>query len=64
MGEVPVAVAEPGPVEIISNSSTIKQVGLIHWSQGLAGGKTESSSCGKLPSPGVSPTSWASSQAS
>ena len=49
VGEVPVAVAEPGPVEVNLHSSTINEVSQIHWSQGLAGGKTEScSSCGKL----------------
>ena len=47
-GEVPVVVAEAGPIEIILNSSTIKWVGQIHWLWGIAGGKTESSSCGKL----------------
>ena len=48
VGEMPVGVAELGQVEVISQSSTINQVSQIHWSWGLAGGKTESSSCGKL----------------
>ena len=61
-GVVPVAVAELGSVEVISHSSTINWVGQIHWSQGLTGFKTESSSYGKLASHGVSPTSWVSSQ--
>ena len=47
-GEAPVAAAGPGPLEVISCSSTTNQVGEISWSWGHAGGKTESSSSGKL----------------
>ena len=43
-GEVPVAVAEPEPVEVMSHFSTINQVGQICWVLGLAGEETESSS--------------------
>ena len=44
MGEVPVVVADPELVGVMLYSSTINQVGWIHWALGLAGGDTESSS--------------------
>ena len=44
VGEVPVALAELEPVEVMSHSSTINWVGWTHWVLGLAGEETESSS--------------------
>ena len=43
MGEVPAAVADPEPVEVMLCSSTSNWVGHVCWALGLAGDMTESS---------------------
>ena len=46
MGEVPVAVAELEPVEVMLHSSTINWVSQICWALEFAGKETDSSSRG------------------
>ena len=44
VGEVPLTVAEPEPVEVMLQFSTINQISWICWALGLSGGETDSSS--------------------